>query len=209
MNAHAVASYAFGTSAKKNEDFLRCLGLACAEQSMPKLRIPLTGAPADAASCVSPTGVPAPSEILLLQWALSNRSFDVGPLDGVFGDRTLAAIAGFETANRRLLTLSSNETRIQSRTLELLGVSCSLPREIQLLPTSTSATPPSTSNAVSIAAPAPQNPTTDAIQHFDNSQQQSNLGSSEGTALFIGGVATGFFAGLAAMFVRRRSQQTH
>lgn len=194
-------------ASEKNEDLLRGLDLACSTQTMPTLRISTSGAPADAASCVSPSGIPAQDEILLLQWALSERSFDVGPTDGVFGNRTLAAISGFETANQRLLVLASSETRIQSKTLELLGISCSLPREIELLPTSASTAAPATPTLVSVTSPVTQNPKLDAVQDFSNEGQPNALANSDDAALFIGGASVGFFAGLVAMFLLRRLRE--
>jgi len=193
--ARAAASFSLVITdpGEPSTQLLEALGVSCSSATVPEIR-DVEGSPAESARCVDAADGLDEAETTLLQWALSSRSFDVGPVDGILGARTIRALQGFELSRDLPEPRSSNDA-IQDRTLALLAIGCSLPT--QLATTTTAAATTTTT-----IRPKPTTTTTEpAITKPEPNPDTSDSSSSPIAAVF--GLGVLLVAGI--WFVGRRS----
>lgn len=176
-------------------EFLRAIGVSCGEFDAPTLR-QTSLAPEDASDCVDPSNDLDPDEVLLLQWALTERTFDVGPQDGLFGQRTLAVLQAYETTIG-IENGSKDRASVYPETVRWLGISCDLP----LTPPTTTTTTSSTSTTTSSTVP----PTTTTVAKDLPASPASQQDPGGEAMLFVVGGLCGVMVGsIGTMLLRRR-----
>lgn len=179
---------------RPTRQFLQALDVSCVKEVVPTTRSQFARTGVDGAVCIDQTDGIKSDEVVLLQLALAGRTHAVGPIDGVLGPQTFAALRGFEESQE---FKASSPTEIREESLRRLGVSCSLPLR----------SPPVTARTSEVVTTTlATSPTVSPPPTFARAQSSSpDQGSGTLVTLLAGGgIGALTVMGLNLLTVRRR-----
>jgi len=114
------------------------------------------------------------SSITQLQQALNDKGFNAGPVDGVSGPKTKAALKQFQQSQG-----IAASGKADNQTLAALGVSGSSAASSQSSDTSLSSSPSASQGASSMGSSQPPSSSTSSDQSSNTSQQSSSANASQ------------------------------
>ena len=127
-----------------------------------------------AATLASANDMSTQSSISQLQQALNDKGYNAGPVDGVDGPKTQAALKQFQQSQG-----IAASGKADNQTLAALGVSGGSPASSQSSDTSLSSSPSASQGASSMGSSQPPSSSTSSDQSSNSSQQSGSANTSQ------------------------------